>query len=145
MNLVKDFLTTDLFEKDRFEVIATLSDQSKGWTAFTVDEFNFEPNMCVNHTTGIPAANYSQGKYYKSREVYDQMYDYMVRISKLGMDSLAVKAHEAVPRFLIEECEDEDGAEYFHKKWSLPSGHGRWSVFHGQYGGYVTNASMETV
>ena len=145
MTLVKDFLTTDLFEQDRFEVIATLSDQSKGWTAFTLDEFNMEPNMCVNHTTGIPAANYSQAKYYKSREVYDQMYDYMVRISKIGMDSIAEKAHEAVPRFLIEDCEDEDWSEYFHKTWSLPSGHGRWSVCHGQYGGYVTNASMETV
>ena len=42
MKLVQDFLTTDLFETNKFEVIATLSDQSKGWTAFTVDEFNFE-------------------------------------------------------------------------------------------------------
>ena len=73
------------------------------------------------------------------------MYDYMVRISKIGMDSIAEKVHEAVPRFLIEDCDDEDGSEYFHKTWSLPSGHGRWSVCHGQYGGYVTNASMETV
>ena len=35
MTLVKDFLTTELFAQDKFEVIATLSDQSKGWTAFT--------------------------------------------------------------------------------------------------------------
>ena len=112
-------------------MLATLSDQSKGWTAFTVEEFGFDPNMCVNHTTRIPAANYSQAKYYKSREVYDEMYDYMVRISKLGMESIADKAHEAVERFLNDERDDQSGAEYFHKTWSLASGHGRWSVCHG--------------
>ena len=29
------------------------------------------------------------------------------------------------------------------KTWSMESGHGRWSVCHGQYAGFVTNASME--
>ena len=52
----------------------------------------------------------------------------MVRISILGMESIAEKAHEAVQRFLIEDRDDEEGAEYFHKTWSLPSGHGRWSA-----------------
>ena len=64
MKLVKDFLASPLFEQEKFEVLATLSDQ---WTAFSLEEFSFDPNMRINHTTGIPAANYSQAKYYKSR------------------------------------------------------------------------------
>ena len=70
-------------------------------------------------------------KYYKSREVYDKVYDIMVRIAKLGMDKL----HEALSRHLRETLKDPAGAEYFDKTWSMPSGHGRWAICHGGYSG----------
>jgi hypothetical protein len=82
-----------------------------GWFAFTREEFGLDPNTCVNHTTGIPAANYSQAKYYKTREIYDQMYDFMTPIAKIGIEPIADKAHDAAQRFLIEYCKDESGAD----------------------------------
>ncbi len=63
------------FKEDKFDVDATLSDATAGWTATSIEEFQLEPNMCVNHVTGISAANYSQAKYFKSREVYHFVYD----------------------------------------------------------------------
>ena len=60
------------YEAEKLEVHATLlSDCSLGWTAFTLEEFGFEANMCTNHTTGIPASNFSQQKCYKSGKIYD--------------------------------------------------------------------------
>ncbi len=59
------------FKEYKFDVDATLSDAPAGWTATSIEEFQLEPNMCVNHVTGIPAANYSQAKYFQSRQVYD--------------------------------------------------------------------------
>jgi hypothetical protein len=140
---VIEFLRSEQCEFDRLIVHATLSDCSLGWHAATREEFGFEPNMCNNNTTGIPAANYSQAKYYKSREVYDEVYDCMVRIAKLGMEVFVEKAHGALIRHLAENLEDEAGADYFEKTWSMQSGHGRWAVCHGGYSGYVTNASAE--
>jgi hypothetical protein len=58
-------------KEEKFDVYATLSDAFKRWTAATIKEFQIEANMCINHVTGIPAANGSQSKYFKSREVYD--------------------------------------------------------------------------
>jgi hypothetical protein len=141
-NVVK-FLRSEECKSDRLIVHATLSDCSLGWHATTREEFGFEPNMCNNHTTGIPAANYSQSKYYKSREVYDEVYDIMVRIAKLGMEVFVDKAHGALIRHLAGDLQDQDGADYFEKTWSMQSGHGRWAVCHGGYSGYVTNASAE--
>ncbi len=46
---------------------------------------------------------------------------------------------------LIEEHEDESGAAYLEKTWSLhKSNHGRFSTCHSGYGGSCTNANMET-
>ena len=109
---------------------STLSDCSLGWGVFFIEEFDIRANTCVNHSTGIPAANYSQAKYYVSREVYDEMYDIMVNISKLGLETLVRKAHEAVPRYLIEHHDDKAGADYFQKTWSIDSGHGKWAICH---------------
>ncbi len=68
---VQDFIKSPEYSQDN--VISTLFDRSLGWCACTREEFGFDPNTCNNHTTGIPAANYSQAKYYKPREVYDEM------------------------------------------------------------------------
>jgi hypothetical protein len=106
MDLIKDFVGTNRYKEDTFVVHATLSDCSLGWYAFRRKTFGFYPNTCANHTMGIPAANYSRAEYYTSREVYDEMYDYMVRISKIEVEQIAEKAHEAVQRFLIEKCDD---------------------------------------
>ena len=140
---VVDFLNSQDFESERLQPDATLSDCSLGWTAATQEEFGFDPNMCNNHTTGIPASNYSQAKYYKSREVYDEVYDIMVRIAKLGMETIVDKSHAALSRHLRETLEDTAGADYFDKTWSMQSAHGRWAVCHGGYSGFVTNASTE--
>jgi hypothetical protein len=73
----------------------------------------------------------------------------MVRIGRIGIAAIAVKAHELLPIQLTGSRNvhhDPNGAAYFEKTWSLQSsGHGRFSVCHGQYGGYVTNASIETL
>ncbi len=37
------------------------------WCAFKHGEFDIKPTNCVNHTTGIPTANYSHIKYYNSK------------------------------------------------------------------------------
>jgi hypothetical protein len=142
-DLVKQFKAKPAFTADKFklEVDATLSDLSLGWNGFTVEEFGFEPNMCQNHTTGIPASNYLQVKYYRTREIYDQVNDLMVRIAKIGVEDIVDKAHTAVVRFLV-ESDDQKGAHYWDKTWALGSGHGRWSALHGQYGGFNTNASL---
>jgi hypothetical protein len=67
MPLDVQFMNQPSFKEDKFDVDATLSDCCKGWTAATIEEFQIEANMCINHVTWIPAANYSQAKYYKSR------------------------------------------------------------------------------
>jgi hypothetical protein len=103
MPLVVQFMNQPSFKENKFDVDATLSDCCKGWTAATIEEFQIEANMCINHVTGILAANYSQAKYYKSREVYDLIYDFKVRISQIRIEFIAVKAHLALPRYLIEE------------------------------------------
>ncbi len=57
MPLVVQFMNQQSFKEDKFDVDATLSDFCKGWTATTIKEFQIEANMCINHVTGIPAAN----------------------------------------------------------------------------------------
>jgi hypothetical protein len=74
--VVKDFVETDYYKED---VHATLSNSSLGKFAFTRETLGFDPNTCVNHTTESPPATFSQAKY------CDEMYDYMVRISKNGV------------------------------------------------------------
>lgn len=80
--------------------------------------------MCMNHTIGIPAANYLQQKYYKSREIYDCINDFMARISKLDIETIVNKAHVAVLQWLIDSG-DQEGADYWEPTWSITSGHGR--------------------
>jgi hypothetical protein len=92
----------------------------------TREEFCFDPNTCNNHTTGIPAENYSQAKYYTSRKVYGEIYDLMVRMSKIGIEAITEKVHLAVPRFLLEQHDDKAGADFFVKTWSLFSPRGRF-------------------
>jgi hypothetical protein len=58
---VKDFIASPKYVEEKLDVISTLSDCSHG------------------------AANYSQVKYYASREVYDDMDDIMVDIYKFGL------------------------------------------------------------
>ncbi len=99
MDLVKQFRTKPAFTAEKLEVDATLSDCSLGWTSLTEEEFGIEANMCNNHTTGIPAANYSQVKYYWTREIYDQVYDLMVCIAKIGVEDIVDKAHTGMIRF----------------------------------------------
>ncbi len=84
-------------------------------------------------------------KYYKSRDVYDLVYDLMACIAKIGIETITKKAHLALPRYFIKEHDDEDGAAYFKKTWTLQkSNHGRWSECHATYASSCTNTSMET-
>ena len=46
---VQEFMKKLQFNADMLEVIATLSNCSKGWTSFTLEEFGFNANMCINH------------------------------------------------------------------------------------------------
>ncbi len=71
----------------------------------------------------------------------------MVRIRRIGIDPIAEKAHELLPIELQDVLQDQADAVYFEKIWPLQSsGHWRFrvSVCHGQYAGFVTNASIET-
>ncbi len=110
---------------------------------FTDEEFGFEANTCDNHFLGIAAAQYSHRKYFKSQENYDQYYDNMVRVQKIGVEVIYEKAHELVEPFMCEELDDTRAFDWCHKTWSMKSGYGRWAICHGGYGGYVTNASVE--
>jgi hypothetical protein len=61
----------------------------------------------------------------------------------IGLDTIRDKADILMEKFMVEELADPRSFEWWGKTWSMASGHGRWSICHGQYAGYVTNASME--
>jgi hypothetical protein len=70
----------------------------------------------------------------------------MVRIGRIGIDTIAENAHELLPIELRDVLQDPEGAVYFEKTWPLQSsGHGRFSVRHGQYARHVTYASIEAL
>ena len=140
---VRQFMTGRSLVEGKFDVGLTLCDRSLGWGSFTRETFGFDPNMCRNHVTAIPAANHSQQKYFKSPSVYDTYYDEAVRVSKIGHETVARKAMEAMVTWIKEELEDEEGAKYFHKTWSMDSGFGRWPVVFGMHGGSTTNGGTE--
>ena len=140
---VRQFMSTSLFEAGKFPVELTLCDRSLGWGSFTRETFGFDPNMCRNHVTAIPAANHSQQKYFRSPSVYDTYYDEAVRVSKIGHETVARKALEAMVTWINDDLEDEEGAKYFDKTWSLASGFGRWPVVFGMHGGSTTNGGTE--
>ena len=127
------------------EVDQTLSDRSLGFGKFTRDTFSFDANMCRNHVTAIPAANHSQQRQFKSRETYDRFYDEVVRFSQVGHEAIAVKCDEAMIKWISDVLEDPVAAEYYNKTWSLASGHGRFPVVYGGYGGSTTNGATEAV
>ncbi len=64
-DLTQKFMLRSTFKVGKFEVDLTLCDWSLGWGSFTRDTFGFDPNMCYNSVTAIPAANHSQQKYFK--------------------------------------------------------------------------------
>ena len=140
---VKEYLTRSTCTSGLLEVDLTLSDRSLGWGSFTREIFGFDPNICRNHVTAIPAAQHSQVNYFKSREVYDTYYDEVVRLSKVGHEVVARKGHEAMVDWLRNDLEDPEGADYYHKTWSLDSGYGRFCVVYGMYGGSTTNGGTE--
>ena len=141
--LVREYMTRSTFTDGVLEVDLTLSDRSLGWGSFTREIFKIEPNMCRNHVTAIPAANHSQRKYFKSQDVYDTYYDEAVRLSRIGNEVIAEKAHLAMVRWLRDELKDPSAANYYEKTWSLVSGYGRWPVVYGMHGGSTTNGSTE--
>jgi hypothetical protein len=98
----------------------------------------------LNPSLNIPASNYSQQKYCISREVYDAFYDFMVRIGRVGIEKIAEKGRVMLPIKLRDVLNDPAGADFFEKTWSFQSSdHRRFSVCHGQYAGFVTNASSQ--
>ena len=123
--LVREYLTRPTFTDGVLEVDLTLSDRSLGWGSFTREIFKTEPNMCRNRVTAIPASNHSQKKYFKSQEVYDTYYDEVVRLSRIGNEVVAEKAHLAMVSWLEVQLEDPEAADYYHKTWSLANGYGR--------------------
>ena len=64
-------------------------------------------------------------------------------MSCIGIDIVREKADELMKKYLVDELKDPRALEWWGPNWSLISRHGRWSVCHGGYGGFVTNASME--
>ena len=81
---IKEYKKRPTFEAGVLEVDQTLSDSSLGLSKFTRDTFSFDPNMCHNHVTAIPATNHSQQRQFKSRETYDTYYDEVVRLAHVG-------------------------------------------------------------
>ena len=144
MSHVQQYMKKPIFAQGKLKVLVALSDGSNGWTSFSLDEFGYEANMCKNHTTGIPASNYSHLKYYKSREIYDSVYDYMVRKSKIGVQEIVEKVHAAFIRWLIDNG-DPEAAAYWEKTWSMASGHGRRAIVQAMYAGCNSNASLESM
>jgi hypothetical protein len=127
-------LALSTFESGVLEVGATLCDQTLGWSSFTRDTFNFDPNMCRNHVTAIPAANHAQFKYFRSRDVYDTYYDEAVRLSRVEDEVVARKCHEVMVTWIKDDLEDPEDADYYHSTWSLESGFGRFFVVYGMHG-----------
>ncbi len=60
------------------------------------DTFCFDPNMCRNHVTAIPAANFLQQKHFENRETHDAFYDEVVRFLRVGHEEVAVKCDAAM-------------------------------------------------
>jgi hypothetical protein len=125
------------------EVDQTLSDCSLGFCKFTHDTFCFDPNMCRNHVTAIPAANHSKQRQFKSRETYDAYYDEVIRLAHVGHETITVKCDEAMIIWIKDVLEDPVGVDYYDKMWSLSSGHGRFPVVYGGYGGSTTNGASK--
>jgi hypothetical protein len=67
----------------------------------------------------------------------------MVRVQKIGVEVICEKAHELVEPLMCQELDDTRAFDWWHKTWSLKSGYGRWAICHGDFGGFVTNASVE--
>ena len=142
---ITEYKKRHTFAAGVLEVDQTLSDHSLGFGKFTRDTFSFDANMCRNHVTAIPAANHSQQRQFKSRETYDRFYDEVVRFSQVGHEAIAVKCDEAMIKWISDVLEDPVAAEYYNKTWSLASGHGRFPVVYGGYGGSTTNGATEAV
>lgn len=140
---VQKFLTTAEYKSGGLIVDATLCDHQGGWHSFTVEEFGFDPNICNNHATGIGAANNTHRKYFVSQENYDKWYDRVVRMAKIGVDAIRDKADILMEGFMVKTLRDPRSYSWWSKTWSMASGSGRWSICHGMYGGYVTNAGTE--
>ena len=138
-DLVREYMTRSTFTDGVLEVDLTLSDWSLGWGSFTREIFKTEQNMCRNQVTAIPASNHSQKKYFKSQKVYYTYNDEAVRLSRIGNEVVAEKAHLAMVCWLEVQLEDPEAADYYHKTWSLASGYGRWPVVYGMHGGSTTN------
>jgi hypothetical protein len=90
--------------------------------------------MCRNHVTAILTANHSQEKYFKLQSVNDTYCDEVVRVSKIGNETVTKKALEAMVTWIRDDLKDEHGTNNFYKTWSLDSGYGRRSVVFGMYG-----------
>ena len=78
-----------------------------------------------------------------SQENYDKWYDRAVCMGSIGIDMIRDKADVLMKKYMVEELQDPCSYDWWGKTWSMESGHGQWSVCHGQYAGFVTNASME--
>ena len=87
---IKEYKNRPTFDAGVLEVDQTLSDRSLGFSKFTCDTFSFDPNMCSNHVTAIPAANHSQQRQFKSRETYNAYYDEVVRLAHVGHETITV-------------------------------------------------------
>jgi hypothetical protein len=140
---VQQKMKTKAFKSGQLEVEATLCDHLRDFHNFSKEVFNLEANTCDNHFLGIQAANYSQRKYFLSQQNYDKFYDVMVRIQKISMEIVCNKAHDLVESFMVDELNDTRAWDWWSRNWSMESGFGRWSICHGGYSGYVTNASHE--
>ncbi len=97
--------------------------------------------MCSNHVTAIPASNHSQQWQFKSRETYDAYYNELVRLALVGHETIAVKCDEAMIVWIKDVLQDPVGADYYDKTWSLSSGHSKFPVVYGGYGGSTTNGA----
>ena len=137
------FMKSKEYEEGNLFVNAALCDHHLGFHAFAQAEFGLEANTCNNHHLGIGAANYTHRKYFLSQDNMDRWYDRGVRMSNIGIESIREKADVLMEKFMVQELKDPDAYKWWDSTWSLKSGHGKWSLCHGGYCGYVTNASTE--
>jgi hypothetical protein len=63
-------------------------------------------------------------------------------MSNINIEAVREKADILMQENKVETHNFQDVYLWWSKTWSLESGYGRWSIYHGKYCGYVTNASV---
>jgi hypothetical protein len=85
----------------------------------------------------------THSKYFRSGDNYDEWYDRACRVSKIGIEAIRIKADVLMQEYMEETLDDPEAYRWWSPTRSLASGFGKWSICHGKYCGFVTNASTD--